>query len=123
MWQCCNSAARSDQRRLALRAVRVHSAGMNLSHLRAGLIGTGFIGPVHLEALKRLGVQITAVCGSTKSATALAEKWGVPEIYGDYDYEGLLKSPNVDVVHITSPNKLHVVQALAAIKGRKARRL
>jgi predicted dehydrogenase len=92
---------------------------MHLSHLRAGLIGTGFIGPVHLEALKRLGVQITAVCGSTKSATELADKWGVPEVYGDYDYKKLLESPNVDVVHITSPNKVHVEQSLAALKAGK----
>ena len=96
-----------------------HAERMNLSHLRAGLIGTGFIGPVHLEAIKRLGVQVTAICGSTKSATALAEKWGVPEVFGDYNFEGLVKSPNVDVVHITSPNKLHVKQALAAIKAGK----
>jgi predicted dehydrogenase len=87
--------------------------------LRAGLIGTGFIGPVHVEALKRLGVQVTAVCGSTKSATALAERWGIPEVYGDYDYRALLASPNVDVVHITSPNKVHVEQSLAALKAGK----
>jgi predicted dehydrogenase len=92
---------------------------MNLSHLRAGIIGTGFIGPVHLEALKRLGVQVTAICGSTKGALALAEKWGVRETYGDYDYEAMLASPNVDVVHITSPNKAHVSQALAALKAGK----
>jgi len=92
---------------------------MNLSHLRAGIIGTGFIGPVHLEALKRLGVQVTAVCGSTKGALALAEKWGVSEAYGDYDYEAMFASPNVDVVHITSPNKAHVPQALAALKAGK----
>ena len=39
-----------------------------LHKLRAGIIGTGFIGPVHIEALKRLGVQVTAICGSTKNA-------------------------------------------------------
>jgi predicted dehydrogenase len=91
----------------------------SLAHLRAGLIGTGFIGPVHLEALKRLGVQVTAVCGSTRSATALAQHWGIPEVYGDYDFAGLLASPNVDVVHITSPNKAHVEQSLAALRAGK----
>lgn len=90
-----------------------------LSHLRAGLIGTGFIGPVHLEALKRLGVQVTAVCGSTRSAQDLADQWGIPEVYGDYDVKALLASPNVDVVHITSPNKVHVEQSLAALKAGK----
>lgn len=90
-----------------------------LHTLRAGIIGTGFIGPVHIENLKRLGVQITAICGSTRGAKAAAEKWGIPEVYGDYDYKGMMRSPNVDVVHITSPNKAHVAQSLAALAAGK----
>ncbi|HEY1173592.1 MAG TPA: Gfo/Idh/MocA family oxidoreductase [Verrucomicrobiae bacterium] len=90
-----------------------------LHQLRVGVIGTGFIGPVHIEALKRLGVQVTAICGSTKNAKATAEKWGIPEVYGDYDYEAMYRSPNVDVIHITSPNKVHVEQSLAALKAGK----
>jgi predicted dehydrogenase len=91
----------------------------SLHTLRAGVIGTGFIGPVHIEALKRLGVQVTAICGSTASATATAKKWGIPEVYGDYDYRAMYRSPNVDVVHITSPNKVHVKQSLAALAAGK----
>ena len=90
---------------------------MPLHHLRAGVIGTGFIGPVHIEALKRLGVQVTAICGSTKRAKATADQWGIPEVYGDYDYEAMFGSPNIDVVHITSPNRVHVAQSLAALKA------
>ena len=90
-----------------------------LQQLRAGVIGTGFIGPVHIEALKRLGVQVTAICGSTKNARATAAKWGIPEVYGDYNCHALFRSPNVDVVHITSPNKVHVEQALAALAAGK----
>lgn len=90
-----------------------------LHTLRAGVIGTGFIGPVHIEALKRLGVQVTAVCASTRSAKACAATWGIPEVYGDYDYAALVRSPNVDVVHITSPNKAHVEQSLAALAAGK----
>ncbi|MBL9172751.1 MAG: Gfo/Idh/MocA family oxidoreductase [Verrucomicrobiales bacterium] len=90
-----------------------------LHHLRAGVIGTGFIGPVHIEALKRLGVQVTAICGSTQSARACADRWGIPEVYGDYDFGGLVQSPNVDVIHITSPNRVHVEQALAALRAGK----
>lgn len=90
-----------------------------LHQLRAGVIGTGFIGPVHIEALKRLGVQVTAICGSTKSARACADQWGISEVYGDYDYRAMFASPNVDVVHITSPNKVHVEQSLAALAAGK----
>lgn len=87
--------------------------------LRAGVIGTGFIGPVHIEALRRLGVRVNAVCGSTHNARKVAAKWGIPEVYGDYDYKAMLRSPNVDVVHITSPNRVHVEQSLAAIVAGK----
>ena len=92
---------------------------MTLTSLRAGIIGTGFIAPVHIEALKRRGVQVSAICGSTASARATADKWGIPEVYGDYDFAAMLRSPSVDVVHITSPNKVHVAQALAALAAGK----
>lgn len=90
-----------------------------LHHLRAGIIGTGFIGPVHIEALKRLGVQVAAICGSTKNAKAMAALWGIPEVYGDYNHEAMFRSPNIDVVHITSPNQAHVEQSLAALRSGK----
>jgi predicted dehydrogenase len=91
----------------------------SLTHLRAGVIGTGFIGPVHIENLRRLGVQVSAICGSTRSAQATAQKWGIPLVFGDYDYRALLRSPEVDVIHITSPNKVHVEQSLAALAAGK----
>ena len=90
-----------------------------LTRLRAGIIGTGFIAPVHIEALKRLGVQVSAICGSTKGARALADKWGITEVYGDYDFSSMYRSPNIDVVHITSPNKVHVEQSIAALAAGK----
>jgi len=90
-----------------------------LHHLRTGIIGTGFIGPVHIEALKRLGVQVQAVCGSTASALACAEQWGIPEAYGDYDYQAMYANPDIDVIHITSPNKVHVEQSIAALEAGK----
>ena len=62
---------------------------------------------------------MTAICGSASGARALADKWGIPEVYGDYDYRALYRSPNVDVVHITSPNKVHVEQSLAALAAGK----
>jgi len=87
-----------------------------LHHLRAGIIGTGFIGPVHIEALKRLGVTVNGICGSSKSTRKTGELWGIPEVYGDYDFEAMYASPNIDVIHITSPNKVHVEQCLKALE-------
>ena len=92
---------------------------MAAQQLRAGLIGTGFIGPVHLEALRRLGVAVSAVCDTTDRAQAAAQKWNIPEVHGELNYRGLITSPNVDVVHITAPNRFHCAMAMAALQAGK----
>jgi len=85
--------------------------------LRAGVIGTGFIGPVHIEALRRLGVPVTALCAPPARVRAAADRLGVPLAFGDY--RELIRSPKVDVVHITAPNRFHAEMALAALKAGK----
>ena len=88
-----------------------------MSKIKAGIIGTGFIGPVHLEALRRLGVPVMALCDLPQRAKAAAEKYGIPEAFGDY--REMLRSPNVDVVHIASPNRFHAEMSLAALRAGK----
>lgn len=90
----------------------------SLHHLRAGIIGSGFIGPVHIEALRRLGVKITAICGSER-AREVAERWDIPQVFTGHDFQSLVNCPEVDVVHITSPNRHHHVQSLAALRAGK----
>lgn len=87
-------------------------------NLRAGVIGTGFIGPVHIEGLLRNGIRVTAICGSDK-AKAVAAKWSIPNVFTGYDHEALVNCPEVDVVHITSPNKDHFSQSIAALNAGK----
>ena len=70
-----------------------------MSKINVGVIGTGFIGPVHLEALRRLGLHVTALCDLPDRVRAAADRFGIPEAFGDY--RELLRSPDVDVVHIT----------------------
>ena len=88
-----------------------------LSRLRAGVIGTGFIGPVHIEALRRLGVQVAALCDVPDRVRTAADRLGVPRAFGDH--HELLRSPDVDVVHITAPNRFHAEMSLAALKAGK----
>jgi predicted dehydrogenase len=88
-----------------------------IHQLRAGIVGTGFIGPVHIEALRRLGVQVVALSDLPDRVEAAAARFGIREAYGDW--RQLLKSPNVDVVHIASPNRFHCEMSLAAIKAGK----
>src|SRR5690606_32921169 len=89
-----------------------------ITSLRAGIIGTGFIGPAHIEALKRLGVQVTAIVDNER-AKAVAERWSIPYPITDLDHRKLATHPEVDVVHIASPNKLHARHAMDALKAGK----
>lgn len=76
--------------------------------IRAGIIGNGFIGPAHIEAVRRLEfVEVIAVAQSTQEkADRKADELGVPLAYGDY--RELLRNPDIDVVHNCTPNHLHV---------------
>ncbi len=90
---------------------------ISFHQLRAGVIGTGFIGPVHIEALRRLGVPVAALCDLPDRVRPAAEKLGIPETFSDY--RDLLRSEVVDVVHIAAPNRFHCEMALAAVKAGK----
>jgi predicted dehydrogenase len=84
----------------------------------AAVIGTGFIGTVHVEALRRIGVQVRGVLGSTPERGARrADALGVARAYDSLD--DLLADPGVQVVHVTSPNDLHVEQSRAALAARR----
>ncbi len=86
--------------------------------IRAAVVGTGFIGPAHVEALRRLGVQVTGIVGSSpERARPKAEALGIDCVYPDY--QALLADDSVDVVHITSPNHLHFPQVRDAIRANK----
>ena len=80
------------------------------------VIGSGFIGTVHIENLRRLGVDVRGVLGSSpQRGEEAAARIGLPQAYGSL--EALLDDPSVHSVHVTSPNQLHypqVKQILAA---------
>jgi len=63
-----------------------------------GIVGAGFVGPHHVDAVRRLGfVDVLAVAGSSEaSARAKAEALHVPRAYGNY--EALLDDPDIEVV-------------------------
>jgi predicted dehydrogenase len=89
-----------------------------MGQLRAGVVGTGFIGVVHVEALRRLGVEVLGVVGSSpERAAEKARAAGLPDPYPSF--EALLADERVDVVHLTSPNDLHFDQARAVLAAGK----
>jgi predicted dehydrogenase len=86
------------------------------SEIGAAVIGSGFIGTVHIEALRRLGVQVHGLLGSTpERGAASARRLGVAHAYASLGE--LLDDDRVEAVHVTSPNHLHhphVRQIIAA---------
>lgn len=75
--------------------------------INVGIIGSGFIGPAHVEALRRLGfVQVIALCDSSlEQAQEKARALNIPHAYGRV--EDLLAHPDLQVVHNCTPNHLH----------------
>jgi predicted dehydrogenase len=78
-----------------------------MERIKAGIIGTGFIGPAHVEALRRLGfVEVAAVAERGQDlAERKAKELSIPKAYGDY--RQLLADPEIQVVHNCTPNHLH----------------
>lgn len=84
-----------------------------------GLVGAGFVGPHHVDAVRRLGfVDIVAVAGSSDaSGQEKARALGARRGYGSY--RALIDDPEVQVVHNATPNHLHAEVTLAALAAGK----
>ncbi|RAK08180.1 putative dehydrogenase [Halanaerobium saccharolyticum] len=78
-----------------------------MANLKVGIIGTGFVGAAHVEALRRLNnVEVRAVVASSlESSKKAAEKLEVPNYYADY--QEMLAEEELDVIHNCTPNNLH----------------
>jgi predicted dehydrogenase len=86
--------------------------------LRSIVVGTGFIGPVHVEALRRAGVYVAGIVGSTpEKSRAAAMRLGLPAVYETFD--DAIKDSNIDVIHLTTPNRFHFEQAVAVLRAGK----
>ncbi|MCH6200778.1 Gfo/Idh/MocA family oxidoreductase [Aquiflexum sp. LQ15W] len=85
-----------------------------MKKIKTAIVGTGFIGPAHLEALRRLpNIEVTALCEvNIDLAKEKAIQLGIPNAY---TFEEMLKQPEIDVVHICTPNFLHFSQSKAAL--------
>ena len=89
-----------------------------MTALRAGIIGPSGIGRVHADALRRLGIELAAVAASSaQRARTLADELGAGLACAD-GHE-LARHPEVDVVHVCTPNALHEAYVLAAIEAGK----
>lgn len=87
-----------------------------MKRIGMGLVGPGFVGVHHIDAVRRLGfVDVVAIAATSEaSARRKADALHVPKAYGSY--EALVADPDVQVVHNTTPNYLHgpVIEAALA---------
>ena len=90
-----------------------------IHRLKAAVFGTGFVGRVHLEGIRRLGfVQVYAIGESQKEkARRLGEEFHVDKTASDYHQ--ILDDPEVDVVHVCTPNALHFPMVADSLKAGK----
>ena len=89
-----------------------------MARIGVAVIGAGFMGGVHTEALRRAGCDVVGVLGvSDAESQKFAAAAGVPKAYGSL--AELLKDPAAQSVHIGTPNKLHFEMAKAALEAGK----
>ena len=74
--------------------------------LRVGVIGTGFVGPHHVDAARRTGLaEVVAIAGSSvERARPTAERLGIGRVL---TVDDLLTDSTIDVVHVCTPNASH----------------
>lgn len=86
--------------------------------IKVGVAGLGFIGPAHIEALRRIpGIEVVAISENNEElAKTKAEQLGIPKYFGSFSE--LLKE-DIDCVHICTPNFLHFEMAKAALLAGK----
>jgi predicted dehydrogenase len=87
--------------------------------IKAAVIGTGFIGPAHIEALRRIGgIQVIAAASIEKEkAEKIAEDFSIPKVYEKW--EQVIEDKEIEVVHNCTPNNLHYEINKAAILAGK----
>lgn len=80
--------------------------------------GTGFIGPVHVEALRRLGITVRGIVGSNPAqGQEAAQRIGLEVAYPNY--QAIIDDAQVDAVHIATPNNIHFEMAKSALLAGK----
>ncbi len=89
-----------------------------MSQLKSAVVGLGFMGGTHIEMLRRIGVELVGVVGvSREENEAVCTKYALPNKYRVF--EDVCADPEVDVVHLCTPNYLHFPQAKSALLAGK----
>jgi predicted dehydrogenase len=87
--------------------------------IKTAILGTGFMGRVHLEAVRRVEfVEAAAIAGrNLEAARRIGAGFSIPTIVTDY--REILRDPAIDAVHICTPNAQHFSMAKDALQAGK----
>lgn len=86
--------------------------------IKAGIVGPGGVGRLHIDALRRLGIPIVGVASESPTVTKQdAERFGVERAFDSA--EELAASDEINVVHVCAPNHLHLPICRAALTAGK----
>lgn len=86
--------------------------------LGVAIVGTGMIGAVHRRAAVLAGAVVRGVAASSpERAQDVARSWGAGRGYAGI--EEVIADPQVQVVHVCTPNHLHRAMAQAALEAGK----
>lgn len=90
-----------------------------MKKIKVAILGTGWMGQVHTEALRRLGnIEVVGVAaGSAERARKFADEVCIERSTGDY--HDFLADPEIEAVHICSTNDFHYSQTMAALAAGK----
>ncbi len=89
-----------------------------MQKLNAAIVGLGFVGRAHLDGVRRLGIPVHGILGSTPERTKeAAEALRLSRAYSSLDE--LAADPTVQVVHLCTPNYLHFQQASQLLRAGK----
>lgn len=90
-----------------------------MKKIKVGIIGMGYIGESHIEAVRRIGLcELYAIADTNAElAKQKAEYYGIEKCYNTVDE--LLSDPNIDAVHNCTPNFLHLEINRKIIKSGK----
>lgn len=107
------------RRARSIRSVPIDNGAVTIQHdantpIRAAVIGPGTIGRIHVDALRRNGVEVVSIVASTiERARAAADSLRAP--HADATLEAAL-GRGLDAVHICAPNALHHQLVLQAVE-------
>jgi predicted dehydrogenase len=89
-----------------------------MNQVKVAVIGLGFMGRTHIQALRRLGIEVFGVAGvNEEEAKKAAVELSIPKAYKSFS--DAIADSSINVIHLCTPNQMHFSQAKLALEAGK----